>query len=103
MLAAAPRSAWAQNKPEKLVYIGENQGGWKRTLVEEVGPAYEKATGIKVEFALLAVDAWRARVKGEIGRRTLGHGIAQRGGGMRGLFGPAPLGPRPFRGTARER
>ena len=40
MLAAAPRWARAQNKPEKLVYIGENQGGWKRTLVEEVGPAF---------------------------------------------------------------
>ena len=37
--------ARAQNKPEKLVYIGENQGGWKRALVEEVGPAFEKATG----------------------------------------------------------
>jgi hypothetical protein len=38
MLAAAPCWARAQNKPEKLIYIGENQGGWKRTLVEEVGP-----------------------------------------------------------------
>ena len=28
MLAAASRLARAQNKPEKLVYIGENQGGW---------------------------------------------------------------------------
>jgi spermidine/putrescine-binding protein len=55
MLAAPPNWARAQNKPEKLVYIGENQGGWKRTLVEEVGPAFEKATGIKVEFTLLAV------------------------------------------------
>src|SRR4029077_14824490 len=67
LLAAAPRWGWVQNKPEKLVYIGENQGGWKRTLVEEVGPACGKAAGIKVEFTLLAVDAWRARLKAELG------------------------------------
>ena len=36
------RSVRAQVKPDKLVYIGENQGGWKRVLMEEVGPAFEK-------------------------------------------------------------
>ena len=39
---AAPRMLHAQTKPEKLVYIGENQGGWKRALMEEVAPAFEK-------------------------------------------------------------
>src|SRR5215813_2088200 len=34
MLAAMPRWERAQNKPEKLVYIGENQGCWNRTLVD---------------------------------------------------------------------
>ena len=77
MLAAATNWARAQNKPDKLVYIGENQGGWKRTLVEEVGPAFEKATGIKVEFTLLAVDAWRARLKAELGAGSSGIDIAQ--------------------------
>jgi hypothetical protein len=49
-----------------LVYIGENQGGWKRTLVEEIGPDFEKAIGIKVEFTLL--DAWQARPRVAISR-----------------------------------
>jgi spermidine/putrescine-binding protein len=49
----AARRARAQNKPDKLVYIGDNQGGWKRALTEEVGPAFEKETGIKVEFTLM--------------------------------------------------
>ena len=88
MLAAAPRWAWAQNKPEKLVYIGENQGGWKRTLVEEVGPAFEKATGIKVEFTLLAVDAWRARLKAELGAGSSGIDIAQWAVPMAGWMAP---------------
>jgi ABC-type glycerol-3-phosphate transport system substrate-binding protein len=58
MLAVSSRSVRAQGKPDKLVYIGENQGGWKRVLMEEVGPAFEKATGIKVQFTMMPVDAW---------------------------------------------
>src|SRR5580658_3497947 len=38
LVAASARTVRAQSKPEKLVYIGENQGGWKKTLTEEVGP-----------------------------------------------------------------
>src|SRR5215467_935173 len=91
MLAAARRWARAQNAPEKLVYIGENQGGWKRTLVEEVGPAFEKATGIKVEFTLLAVDAWRARLKAEMGAGSSGIDIAQWSVGMAGWISPHML------------
>src|SRR5215475_11386495 len=88
MLAAAPRRARAQSKPEKLVYIGENQGGWKKTLVEEVGPAFEKATGIKVEFTLLPVDAWRARLRAELGAGSSGIDIAQWSVQMGGWMSP---------------
>ena len=45
----------AQSKPEKLVYVGDN-GPWHYVMVEEVAPAFEKATGIKVDFTLLPVD-----------------------------------------------
>ena len=88
VLMAAPRMARAQTKPDKLVYIGENQGGWKKTLVEEVGPAFEKATGIKVEFTLLAVDAWRARLKAELGAGSTGIDIAQWSVQMAGWMAP---------------
>ena len=103
MLAAAPRWARAQNKPEKLVYIGENQGGWKRTLVEEVGPAYEKATGIKVEFTLLAVDAWRARLKAELGAGSSGIDIAQWSVQMAGWMAPHLLDHEPLLETIAKR
>jgi ABC-type glycerol-3-phosphate transport system substrate-binding protein len=88
VLMAAPRMARAQTKPDKLVYIGENQGGWKKTLVEEVGPAFEKATGIKVEFTLLAVDAWRARLKAELSAGSTGIDIAQWSVQMAGWMAP---------------
>ncbi|MSO99658.1 MAG: extracellular solute-binding protein [Acetobacteraceae bacterium] len=88
VLAASPRTTRAQNKPDKLVYVGENQGGWKKTLVEEVGPAFEKATGIKIEFTLLAVDAWRARLKAELGAGSTGIDIAQWSVGMAGYMAP---------------
>jgi multiple sugar transport system substrate-binding protein len=103
ILAAAPRWAWAQNKPEKLVYIGENQGGWKRTLVEEVGPAFEKATGIKVEFTLLAVDAWRARLKAELGAGSSGIDIAQWSVQMAGWMAPHLLDHEPLLETIAKR
>jgi multiple sugar transport system substrate-binding protein len=83
----APRLR-AQGKPEKLVYIGENQGGWKRTLMEEVAPAFEKETGIRVEFTMLPVDAWRARLKTELGARSSGIDIAQWSVGMAGYMSP---------------
>ena len=103
MLAAAPNRARAQNKPEKLVYIGENQGGWKRTLVEEVGPAFEKATGIKVEFTLLAVDAWRARLKAELGAGSSGIDIAQWSVQMAGWMAPHLLDHEPLLATIAQR
>ncbi len=85
---AAPRPLHAQTKPEKLVYIGENQGGWKKTLMEEVAPAFEKETGIKVEFTMLPVDAWRARLKAELGAGSTGIDIAQWSVGMAGWMSP---------------
>src|ERR1700746_2785685 len=90
-LMAAVRPILAQNKPDKLVYIGDNQGGWKRTLTEEVGPAFEKETGIKVEFTLLPPDAWQARLKAEFGAGSSGVDIAQWSVGMGGWISPHML------------
>lgn len=87
-ILAAPRSLRAQSRPEKLVYIGENQGGWKRTLMEEVAPAFEKETGIRVEFTMLPVDAWRARLRAELGAQSSGIDIAQWSVGMAGWMAP---------------
>jgi multiple sugar transport system substrate-binding protein len=87
----AARRARAQNKPDKLVYIGDNQGGWKRALTEEVGPAFEKETGIKVEFTLMPPDAWQARMKAEFGAGSSGIDIAQWSVGMAGWISPHML------------
>lgn len=81
----------AQTKPDKLVYIGENQGGWKRVLMEEVAPAFEKETGIKIEFTMLPVDAWRARLKAELGAGSSGVDIAQWSVQMAGWMSPHVL------------
>ncbi|MBV9375230.1 MAG: extracellular solute-binding protein [Alphaproteobacteria bacterium] len=85
---AAARPLRAQNKPDKLVYIGDNQGGWKRALTEDVAPAFEKETGIKVEFTLLPPDAWLARMKAEFGAGSSGIDIAQWSVGMAGWISP---------------
>jgi multiple sugar transport system substrate-binding protein len=37
--AALPKFALAQNKPDKLVFVGDN-GPWHWCLVEEVAPAF---------------------------------------------------------------
>src|SRR5580698_1808028 len=62
---AAPRLARAQGKPEKLVFVGDN-GLWHWCLVEEVAPAFEKETGIHIDFTLLPIDALSARLKAEL-------------------------------------
>ncbi len=62
---AAPAITRAAGKPEKLVFVGDN-GPWHWCLTEEVAPAFEKATGIKVDFTLLPIDALSARLKGEL-------------------------------------
>ena len=62
---AAPYVARADGKPDKLVFVGDN-GPWHWCLTEEVAPAFEKATGIKVDFTLLPIDALSARLKAEL-------------------------------------
>jgi len=68
---AAPRLGRAQAKPDKLVYVGDN-GPWHWVMVEEVAPAFEKQTGIKIDFTLVA-------------RRSLDR--APEGGTQRGIGG----------------
>ena len=62
---SAPSIARAGSKPEKLVFVGDN-GPWHWCLVEDVAPAFEKATGIKIDFTLLPIDALSARLKAEL-------------------------------------
>jgi len=83
---ALARPALAQNKPDKLVYVGDN-GPWHWTLVEEVAPAFEKETGIKVDFTLLPVDPWRARLKTELNSGSSGIDIVQWSVAMAGWLG----------------
>jgi multiple sugar transport system substrate-binding protein len=77
--------ALAQNKPDKLVYVGDN-GPWHWTLVEEVGPEFEKTTGIKIDFTLLPVDPWNARLKAELNSGSSGIDIVQWSVGMAGFL-----------------
>jgi multiple sugar transport system substrate-binding protein len=88
--AALPLPALGQNKPEKLVYVGDN-GPWHFTMVEEVAPAFEKATGIKIDFTLLPVDPWTARLKAELGAGSADIDIVQWSVGMAGWISPHML------------
>jgi multiple sugar transport system substrate-binding protein len=83
---AAPQIK-AQSKPEKLVHVGDN-GPWHWAMVEEVAPAFEKATGIKIDFTLLPVDPWRARLRTELGAGSAGIDIVQFSVGMAGWIAP---------------
>jgi len=74
--ATAPTFARAQSKPDKLVFVGDN-GPWHWCLVEEVAPAFEKQTGIKVDFTLLPIDALSARLKAELNSGSSGIDIIQ--------------------------
>jgi len=74
--AALPRFALAQNKPDKLVFVGDN-GPWHWCLVEEVAPAFEKQHGIKIDFTLLPIDALNARLKAELNSGSSGIDIVQ--------------------------
>ncbi len=85
-LLAAPQIK-AQSKPEKLVYVGDN-GPWHYAMVEEVAPAFEKATGIKIDFTLLPVDPWRARLRAELGAGSSGIDIVQFSVSMTGWMAP---------------
>jgi ABC-type glycerol-3-phosphate transport system substrate-binding protein len=71
-----PRIALAQPKPDKLVFVGDN-GPWHWCLVEEVAPAFERQTGIKIDFTLLPIDALNARLKSELNSGSSGIDIVQ--------------------------
>lgn len=58
--------ALAQVKPDKIV-VAAWQVNWKRTFEEEIGPAFEEKTGIKVQFEFLPMDALAARLKTQLG------------------------------------
>src|SRR5689334_16347599 len=85
-ILAAPQ-IMAQSKPEKLVYVGDN-GPWHYVMVEEVAPAFEKATGIKIDFTLLPVDPWRARLKAELAAGSSDIDIVQWSIDMAGWISP---------------
>src|SRR5580692_1178969 len=86
---AAPQIK-AQSKPDKIVYVGDN-GPWHWVMVEEVAPAFEKATGIKIDFTLLPVDPWNARLKAELSSGSGGIDIVQWSVGMAGWISPHML------------
>jgi multiple sugar transport system substrate-binding protein len=88
--SALPLPALAQGKPEKLVYVGDN-GPWHWAMVEEVAPAFEKATGIKIDFTLLPVDPWTARLKAELSSGSSDIDIVQWSVGMAGWISPHML------------
>lgn len=88
--AALPLPALSQSKPEKLVYVGDN-GPWHYVMVEEVAPAFEKATGIKIDFTLLPVDPWTARLKAALGAGSGDIDIVQWSVGMAGWISPHML------------
>jgi hypothetical protein len=73
---AMPAVVRAGSKPEKLVFVGDN-GPWHFCLVEEVAPAFEKATGIKIDFTLLPIDALSARLKAELNSGSPGIDVIQ--------------------------
>jgi multiple sugar transport system substrate-binding protein len=79
--------ALAQGKPEKLVFVGDN-GPWHFALVEEVGPAFQKETGIPVEYTLLPSDPWNARLKAELNSGASGIDVCQWSVGMAGWISP---------------
>lgn len=85
--AALATPALAQSKPEKLIYVGDN-GPWHFALVEEVGPAFEKETGIKVDFTLLPSDPWNARLKAELNSGSSNIDVCQWSVGMAGFLYP---------------
>lgn len=77
------KPALGQSKPEKLVYVGDN-GPWHWCLVNEVAPAFQKQTGIRIDFTLLPIDALVARLKGELSAGTGGIDIVQWDASMAG-------------------
>jgi multiple sugar transport system substrate-binding protein len=77
-LVAGPalRRAHAQTRPDKITFVGVFVG-WRSTMEEEVGPAFEKETGIKVDFTFLPIDALSARLKAEFNSGASGIDVVQ--------------------------
>jgi multiple sugar transport system substrate-binding protein len=87
VMPALAMPALTQTKPDKLVFVGDN-GPWHWTLVEEVAPEFEKASGIKVDFTLLPGDALSARLKAELNSGTVGIDVIQWGATSAGWLAP---------------
>ena len=85
--ATVPVRARAQAKPDKLVFVGDN-GLWHDCLVKEVGPAFEKETGIRVDFTALPVDATLARLRSELTAGGTGIDVVQWTGAWAGWLTP---------------
>lgn len=67
---ALARPGLAQGRPERLRFVGTSAGQFHSTFVEEVAPAFEKKTGIKVEFTLLPIDALSAKLRAELSAKS---------------------------------
>lgn len=85
-LATAPPTR-AQNKPDKLVFVGDN-GMWHDCLYKHVGPDFEKETGIHVDFTALPVDGLTARLQAELNGSGTGIDIVQWTGSYAGWLTP---------------
>ena len=66
LLAPLMRPLDAFAKTEQIVVMTWG-GQWGDAMRDNVDAAFEKATGIKVDFTLLPVDPWRARLRAELG------------------------------------
>lgn len=64
------RPGLAQNRPERIHFVGTSAGQFHATFVEQVAPAFEKKTGIKVEFTLLPIDALSAKLRAELSAKS---------------------------------
>ena len=60
-----PTGVRAQSKPDRLGFVGLFVD-WRRTVLEDVAPAFEKQTGIKIDFTFLPLDALAARLKAQL-------------------------------------
>ena len=76
--AKLARPAIAAPKPDKLVFMIDN-APWHGTMTEDAAPAFEKETGIHIEFTVLPDDALTARLKAELSAQSSTIDITQFG------------------------
>lgn len=72
------RPALAAPKPEKLLFMADN-APWHGTMMQDAAPAFQKETGIRVEFTQLPDDALIVRYKSELSAKSSSIDIAQIG------------------------